>query len=608
MPTRHSSFGIAVIYLNLVLALAAQVRVPLIHQFRGGPVPAGAEVRLEFDRDEYLIGESAEFRFILENQGRQAFEAWFGGDYRGSPRAIRFKITAVNSSGEEAPDSHPNPRFGGGIHHSVTVHAGDSHITTLELGRYRRILTPGTYTIRATHDFGWVDTPGTHPVGETRIHFRLPSPEEAERLVAGLQARADASQQNPESRRAATAQFARLRSPAYLDSLTRLARTGNRDALHGIGGIASVDATRALIDFATGNDFELALEAASILTNRLPDSDYPQKRYPQIRKNLLPPQERLLLITPAWDPTLTSKVHDLAVSLLARDMTNAVSIGAYLFHSIGTPDDASYLLDALERAIESTTTPRRDTTNPLDLPAPILDLLRAFDSLTHRGLVLSHPPRTDAEILVYFDRVRHDESHRPPDWQASSLKHAQHDKFPIRIAVARSIPSPCPPDLFDLVEWLLRDPDPGVRLAGCRIARNSNHPGFQPSLVNLVTHDENDSVVREAGAAAQELGGSFELLVAWAGRLAEERHTFDAYTELGQVIVGLTGDGGGQNNLTPLERHQLSERWRSFLHQNEDTIRAGIKFERDNPAVTRDLFSRARYWRLPDGSNWPPQD
>ena len=79
------------------------------------PVPDGAKVTIESDKQAYFLGENVLLHFILENAGNKPFEADFGGDYRGATRHLRFKVAAIDDSGRMAEDPDPSGFCGGGL-------------------------------------------------------------------------------------------------------------------------------------------------------------------------------------------------------------------------------------------------------------------------------------------------------------------------------------------------------------------------------------------------------------------------------------------------------------------------------------------------------------
>src|SRR5436190_16087954 len=116
------------------------------------PVPRGARVRVELDRKQYFLGENVLLHFCVENTGGEPFKVEFGGDYRGSPRPLRFSVHAVDAQGKEVADPSPNPMCMGGLSYAKELKPGDKHFETLQLTRYRRFEKPGIYRLSVSHD------------------------------------------------------------------------------------------------------------------------------------------------------------------------------------------------------------------------------------------------------------------------------------------------------------------------------------------------------------------------------------------------------------------------------------------------------------------------
>jgi hypothetical protein len=192
------------------------------------PVPDGAKVTLETDRQEYFLGENVLVHFVLENTGAQPFEVDFGGDYRGASRSLRFKVTATDEAGNVAEDPDPNPICFGGLISSRPLKPGEKFIQSLPLMRYRRLVQPGRYTITVKHDFGWKEEgQRKRPVGMTTITLRMPDAAQAENLVAKM----EKLPENPNSmwgkKTEEYADFGCLCQPVYLEPLMRQVRAGN---------------------------------------------------------------------------------------------------------------------------------------------------------------------------------------------------------------------------------------------------------------------------------------------------------------------------------------------------------------------------------------------
>lgn len=135
---------------------------------------------------------------------------------------------------------------------------------------YCRIIHPGRYTLRVTHDFGWKEGERKRPVCEIEINFKMPTQAEAEQVVATMEKLPFDPNNTFGQRSRNYADFSAFRQPVYLKPLLERAEHGFRNALEGICWIESPEATVALIGLTTNADTKLALEAAKILTVRLP--------------------------------------------------------------------------------------------------------------------------------------------------------------------------------------------------------------------------------------------------------------------------------------------------------------------------------------------------
>src|SRR5262245_60598132 len=102
------------------------------------PVPSHARLSLEFDKKKPFLGENVLVHFVVENVGKESFTVEMGGDYRGSPRALRFSVEAFDAAGKEVPDPYPNPDCMGGLSYGKEVKPGEKFYESLALTRYRR--------------------------------------------------------------------------------------------------------------------------------------------------------------------------------------------------------------------------------------------------------------------------------------------------------------------------------------------------------------------------------------------------------------------------------------------------------------------------------------
>lgn len=570
------------------------------------PVPEGASVKLEVDRQEYLLGENVLVHFILKNTGDQPFKADFGGDYRGATRHLRFKVTATDAAGRVAEDPDPSGMCFGGLEGSRELAPGDTFTQSLPLMRYCRITEPGRYTLRVTHDCGWKEGERKRPIGEITVVFRLPTPAEAEAVVAAM----EKLPANPNSiygeRSRDYADFTCLCQPVYLAPLLRRAAGGDANALEGIGSIETQEATTALIRLATNSDSKLALGATKALTMRLPDPALDDTNgfsgFPPFTKEV-----RRQLVQRSWKPELAPAVRSLATNFLARSGSDEVAAGACMVQAVGTPAEAAAVVAAMDGALNPTVNPRQDPKdNILDQPRPLRELISAMSALHGKGYMLQDGALNgEAQILLYFTWLADQPPPRSEHWLEMVQAFGPNSRFPTRVAILNSIPQPLPESCLEFVKSRLSDPDLGVCRTACTIAGKSGNKVFLKPLLEIIATEHHEWLLREATDAATRLGAGFDLYDTWAQRLAEEQLYGLALDSLQTLIEGLPGGWSGRTDLTRSERIELRNQWRNFLARHADEIRSGKRFKLADPALTPELFGRARSWQLPNGKSWP---
>ena len=559
------------------------------------PVPPGATIRLDFDRQEFFLGEDVMVHFVLENNGDQAFTYSTGGDYRGASRALRFKVTATDEAGHVAEDPDPKPNCFGGIGGPRSLKPGEKFTAELALSRYCDIIQPGQYTITATHDFGWKKSAGKHPAGEAVIKFRVPMSSDAERIVSDL-----------EKLPADKADYSCLRNPAYLEPLTRRARAGDQRALQGIGSIPVPAATEALITLAGSSDTNLALEAALTLNSRLPDPEFEGKLPGRGFFRFDHKESRRRLAARSWDAKFAPDVRTLAAKFLTHPDIMAIGCGAFMVQTVGTTNEAQVVLAALDRVLEPLVNPRRDPKdNILNYPEPVPELRRAMQSLEARGFVLGQGLSGQAQFLEYFTTLIDKPPPRPSDWLRLLEAFGENCRYPVREAALRSIPQPVPVECYAFITARLADKDLGVCRAACELAGKSGNRDFRKPLLEIIATENHEWLLWAANNAMFALGGGYDLFTTWADRLGDEHTCYLALDALQAVLEGLPGLCSTRSGLTRSERLELRQAWQTFLAAHADELRQGKRFKVDDPAITPALFGRARSWQLPDGRYWP---
>ncbi|MBS0264468.1 MAG: HEAT repeat domain-containing protein [Planctomycetes bacterium] len=112
------------------------------------------------DKSQIVWGEPLALAMTVANIGDADFEFMFGGDYRGTGRHDRIKITITDADGNELPDPHANaPDFGGILWREIITPGGLNFTHTLDLAKFRIITGPGSYTVNCRFAFGEPHTP-----------------------------------------------------------------------------------------------------------------------------------------------------------------------------------------------------------------------------------------------------------------------------------------------------------------------------------------------------------------------------------------------------------------------------------------------------------------
>lgn len=570
------------------------------------PVPKGAKVTLELDRSDYFLGENVLVHFVLENTGDKPFEASWGGDYRGASRHLRFKVTATDEAGQVAEDPDPCQSCFGGLGGPQTLLPGEKFTRSLPLIRYCEIDKPGLYTIRATHDFGWKQGARKRPVGEVTIMFHMPDAAKAEQIVSQMENLPNDPVAISDRRSRDHADFGCLRQPVHLGPLVRRARAGDRRAFEGLGRMATLEATKALIELANDSDAELALEAGRTLNGRLPYAGFDKSPARAGRFGLDRLTVRRQLVERAWDPKFAPEVRALVTKFLTKTQTPDIRCGALMIEAVGTKEQAPAVLAALDRVLGQTRNPRRDPKdNILDFPQPIPELLRGLQALRERGFGLGESVSGEARILLYFEWLANEPPPRPSRWLMMLDAFGTAGYYAIREAALRSIPQPIPKECMGYVKRGLSDRDLGVCRVACGVAAKSGNRDFLKDLLEIIATEHHEWLMREASGAAHSLGAGFELLEVWSDRLNEERLYQIALDSLQTVLEVPSGGYSGRTDLSRAERLKLRKAWKEFLDRHGEAIRGGKRFKLSDPAVTPALVGRARSWRLPDGGSWP---
>jgi hypothetical protein len=573
--------------------------LPLLAPILHAAIPEGARVRLEFDKQQYLVGESVLAHYVIENTGEKPFTFSFGGDYRGSGRPNRFHVAVVDEAGRTLPDPLVNPPDFGGMGGNVTVERGKPGVLSLKIERFCKFEQAGRHTVRVSHDLGWVERANTGAlVAEGSFTLVEPTAEQAEALVAAVSKLPESP--NTMGRRAVPDRdFRSLRHSIYLKPLVALAERGDTRALAGIDGLETVDATRELLRLAGHADEPVAAEANRVLARRLP--------YDTNQRNVFGGEEarreRERFFKATWSDELKPSALEVATRLLVRKEPNLADAGGKILASLGGVDSGRDLTAALAKVLEPLPKPRRGAEDFLELPEPFGSFRTAAAALRKQGW---RPAiQGDAGILLYFWEMADSSVPRRENWQQHLDAWFDVSRWPVREAAVRALPQPLPDEWVPKLRAALNDQDYGVVKAACEIAGASGRKELAQPLVEIVAAEQNPWLLNAADDAAGKLGAGVELTDAWIGQLANPATSDTAFRHLIDRVCEGVSEWSGRTDLTRSERLALREAWRAFLAKHRDALATGRRFALGGPELKPEMFARAATFRLADGREWP---
>jgi hypothetical protein len=603
----------------------------VLHGGLDAPVAGRATVELRFAKAQYFFGEPCVAEFVLKNADDREISFNTGGDYRGSARELRYLVRAIVANGEVVPPADPTLCFGG-ILGMQKLKPGEEWRHELWVLDYLQLTQPGKYTVRITHDLGWMgyrdrvksakqkeafdSKDWLAPIGEAQIEFVVPDAQQAENILDALTV--EFKKEDRDKKRIPYARDFAL--PAYLEPLKKRALAGELYFLEAIGEMPTKEATLTLMELAEDKNFPHANAAAYALSCRMPFGFKDRPDWSQ--------EKRARLMAAAWDERYAPRARAIAGSLLAGFnpdtpaplATNVrasgyfsglvasafkdVDWGAQILAGIGMPDDIAILDITLGKAEPLAFTPRRGANAQVgELPAPMPNLMRAMDAIRERAGEAGK--NLSVGRLMYFHWLAMDAAPRSKEWLEWIRLIEPHDRYPLQIAALESIPAPMPPECRELVMKLLGAKDCGVIVAACRVAGQSEERAFLPGLLDIIKAEDNWAVIDAAGGAAWQLGARREVFAEIVGRMADMEFGNNAF----DWLIGRTVDANGRNSRTDLshrERLAIQAAWREWVAKHGADLDAGKKFKPgDDENLHGKLFGRAARWTLPDGKSWP---
>lgn len=557
----------------------------------------GLQLTLEAAKRKWRLGEHIVVHYVAKNVGDTRTSVSFGGDYRGSPRASRIKVTATDASGASLVDPHPNPMNFGGLGGEHELEPGEEFAFTVSLGRYRRFETAGSHHIAVAHDLGW--TPEDEPVSdederwvEGELEIVVPSIEEAKTVLAEMQALPSDANKTVGERARPFADFTALSYPVYLPLLASAIETEPR-AMTGVASIATVDATAVLLGLAKHTDPKISAPALDAVQIRLPTTG-PTRGLNQAELDAW--------VARTWDAeVLGAPVRGLAESLLSAQDQEDVMVGARLLGAVAELEDADRVIRGLDRSLEAT---RLD---PIPYPEPrtaVFELLATAEILLAAGMSAKSAPSTAGEIALYV--LEHGSKRpRPAGYESLAAGWLEHDIPEIGVLVLRRTTAPLKPAVVANLPGLLSQPHVGLANAACSALGQAGSNAAVHEPVRAAMKTATDSwLVGCLHATAVSVGISRDAIAkTWVARLDEEDMTLPM---LEQLLFVFDSSGHGSSGVPDAaEGARLKRVWTAWLREHGAVVRAGKRFALGDPALTTELFPAGFSLSDRAGQRWP---
>jgi hypothetical protein len=561
--------------------------------------PGKARVDLAVRKSTFFLGENVLVDYCVVNTSPAPFSIDVGGDYRGSSRSLRFKVEARDSHGVLQPDPDPHPTNFGGMSYSPEIAPGGRWCQSLPLLRYARIDAPGTYTVTVTHDLGWKGEKA--PTGTVTLTLAMPSPAQAEHVVAAMEALKPDPDTSAGNVSADYPDFSGLRYEVYVAPLVARAKKGDLHAFEGLTNVPTEAATRALVALLALPDHAASQAAAQALAMRLPDPALHGALGPRnVFENAYADQRRYL--ARAWVPSLAGDVRAAARARLGSSDPNDAIDGAFMLEALGTPADGPALVQALDAAIDRTRTQPPETNIYPPPRGACQELLRAADVLVGRKLAPPAHPKTAGEVALWLVALPH-ASPRPPGWQAELGRAMRHPIAYVRKLALDYVPSGAlSAALLPAVAADLKDADADVVVAAAQLAEREHARTLGLALVAAMPKQKGLRL-DVVSNAAYSLGARRERARMLLSLLGSDAAFHEAMSELVDMLQASGRSTSGEPSKA--ERAALAKRWAAFLAKHTKEIEAGTTIPLSDPTVTKDLLPSG--WKLDrkDGTSWP---
>jgi hypothetical protein len=395
------------------------------------------------DKKNYLFGEPIKVRLVMKNNGEDEFHFEEGGDYRGSPRHLRYAFTAESSKGEKAVDPHPDPVcMGGQGMYNPHLRPEKTYEKELLLLDYLKFPAPGKYTVKCYQDLGFgtpvagLEHAGPFAYasgGSFEIELRVPTPKEAHSVLQSLFAEGEDSEQREYC-------FSTLRHPSYLQPLVELLKKESDEKrasllLAGIGSIMTIESTKQLIILAKDKRPDVRIAAMRHLSWRLPDPRDTGKASPSGPFRFYSSQARLADVKSSWDESFRKPLREIFIAGLNSQSLEEVAGAAYCLGAMGETDTVELLAQAADR-ITAKSPLAEENAGCANQIADSCNVLAQLGAKPCRADKHSSAGR----LAIWANMVREKKEHRTDGWEDLVLHMMNMESTVTRMAAIRWLP------------------------------------------------------------------------------------------------------------------------------------------------------------------------
>jgi hypothetical protein len=561
------------------------------------PVPAGAKITLELDKQEYFLGENILLHFVVANVGQEPFSIKVGGDYRGAHRSLRFKITATDEKGQVVADPNPSTFNMGGISYGPLLKSGAKNYSSLPLYSYCRFEKPGVYQIQAVHDLGWKETPERKfPVGRITLKLMLPDAKQAAKVVEEMYAFPKNYGVSAGSKNTRYADFATLNHPVYLPILTPKAAQGDEQALRAIGSIPSTEATKALIELLSHKDAKFVRSVLQTLNERLPDPLLEGKLKSRNPFSNNWEEPRRYLVKNSWKPEFAPSIRKVAAKLLQEKDEGSLKCSGYILQCLGEIEDLPILIHGLDSAVIQAKGLALDTNSYPRPRGACMEMLRAATVMMELAIEPPQPSQSPGERILFALAIKNRPKFRPKGWESTYADLLQ-DEYPyVREIGLECMPESPDKSLVKLLPGLLLDANMDVQIAACKVTAKVKADELRKPLLKVLTTAKDDWLVRYASYAAKDFLPSLQIIQVFVNRLDDEEMSYLCQSHLTNILTGYSGSHGPKK-LTAAQAKACKKVWLRFIQEHEKELSNGQRFAINDPVLpVTELFPGTEFY------------